>query len=51
MVSPGADLPARVADLQLLLNGGRLERPAVIGVREIPHGQRQVRIGRPASDA
>lgn len=41
---PGADLPALVADLDTLLSGGRLESPAVIDVREIPHGQRHPRI-------
>jgi uncharacterized protein (DUF2249 family) len=41
---PGADLPALVADLDTLLGGGRLESPAVIDVREIPHGQRHPRI-------
>lgn len=37
---PGADLSVLVADLETLLGGGRLENPAVIDVREIPHGQR-----------
>ncbi|MFE1754147.1 DUF2249 domain-containing protein [Streptomyces anandii] len=41
---PDADLPALVADLDTLLSGGRLETPAVIDVREIPHGQRHPRI-------
>lgn len=37
---PGADLPALVADLRTLLDGGRLDAPAVVDVREIPHGRR-----------
>ncbi|MCT2588649.1 DUF2249 domain-containing protein [Streptomyces sp. N2-109] len=41
---PGADLPSLVADLHTLLSGGALERPAVIDVREIPHGRRHPRI-------
>ncbi|WP_328760310.1 DUF2249 domain-containing protein [Streptomyces sp. NBC_00271] len=41
---PGADLPALVADLETLLGGGRLESPAVVDVRELPHGQRHPRI-------
>lgn len=41
---PGIDLPALASDLQTLLGDGQLERPAVIDVREIPHGQRHPRI-------
>ncbi|WP_399890357.1 DUF2249 domain-containing protein [Streptomyces sp. BBFR51] len=41
---PGADLPSLVADLTTLLEGGRLETPAVVDVRDIPHGQRHPRI-------
>lgn len=41
---PGADLPALAADLQTVLDGGRLEDPDVIDVREIPHGRRHPRI-------
>jgi uncharacterized protein (DUF2249 family) len=41
---PGADLPTLVADLDTLLEGGQLESPDVIDVREIPHGQRHPRI-------
>lgn len=41
---PGADLPALVADLEVLLSGGRLEQPGELDVREIPHGQRHPRI-------
>lgn len=41
---PGADLGLVVADLQTLLDGGCLERPAVIDVREIPRGRRHPRI-------
>ncbi|MEU9647459.1 DUF2249 domain-containing protein [Streptomyces sp. NPDC048110] len=41
---PGADLPGLVADLTTLLEGGRLETPSVVDVREIPHGQRHPRI-------
>lgn len=41
---PGADLPTLVADLEILLAGGRLESPEVVDVREIPHGQRHPRI-------
>ncbi|MFE7626504.1 DUF2249 domain-containing protein [Streptomyces sp. NPDC057509] len=41
---PGADLPALVEDMGTLLAGGRLETPAVIDVREIPHGRRHPRI-------
>ncbi|MCM2578390.1 DUF2249 domain-containing protein [Streptomyces meridianus] len=37
---PGADLPGLVSDLGTLLEGGELERPAVVDVREIPHGKR-----------
>jgi uncharacterized protein (DUF2249 family) len=41
---PGADLPTLVADLQAVRDGGSLEAPAVIDVREIPHGRRHPRI-------
>lgn len=41
---PGVDLAALVADLETLLAGGSLDRPDVIDVREIPHGQRHPRI-------
>lgn len=41
---PGADLPYHVADLHTLLDGGRLEQPEVLDVREIPHGRRHPRI-------
>lgn len=41
---PGADLPTLVEDLETLLDGGRLEQPPVIDVREIPHGKRHPRI-------
>jgi uncharacterized protein (DUF2249 family) len=41
---PGADLAGLVADLGTLLDGGQLERPDRIDVREIPHGQRHPRI-------
>lgn len=41
---PGADLPTLVADLRTLLDGGTVEAPEVIDVREIPHGRRHPRI-------
>ncbi|GGX93219.1 DUF2249 domain-containing protein [Streptomyces anandii] len=41
---PGADLPLLVADLEGLLRGEEPEDPAVVDVREIPHGQRHPRI-------
>lgn len=41
---PGADLPQLTADLRTLAEGGRLENPDVVDVREIPHGQRHPRI-------
>lgn len=41
---PGVDLVALATDLRTLIDGGRLEQPAVIDVREIPHGQRHPRI-------
>jgi len=41
---PGADLRSLVADRDILLSGGRLEDPAVLDVREIPHGRRHPRI-------
>lgn len=36
---PGADLPALLSDLNTLLGGGHLASPAVIDVRDIPHGR------------
>lgn len=41
---PGTDLAMLTADLQTLLGGGQLDRPATIDVREIAHGQRHPRI-------
>ncbi|GHD85467.1 DUF2249 domain-containing protein [Streptomyces naganishii] len=41
---PGADLPLLVADLEGLLKGEEPESPAVVDVREIPHGRRHPRI-------
>ncbi|MFI0408437.1 DUF2249 domain-containing protein [Actinomadura sp. 3N508] len=41
---PGADLGLMTADLRTLLDGGRLDRPAEIDVREVPRGQRHPRI-------
>ncbi len=41
---PGVDLSALVGDFTTVLQGGRLEDPAVVDVREIPHGQRHPRI-------
>ncbi|MGI5329128.1 DUF2249 domain-containing protein [Actinomadura nitritigenes] len=41
---PGADVGLLAADLRTLLDGGRLERPDEIDVREIPRGQRHPRI-------
>lgn len=41
---PGAGLPTLVADLRSLLDGGSLDDPEVVDVREIPHGQRHPRI-------
>ncbi len=41
---PGADLPLLAADFETLLEGGRLEQPAVIDVTTIPHGRRHPRI-------
>ena len=41
---PGAGLPELAEDLQTLLDGGTLEAPEVIDVREIPHGRRHPRI-------
>ncbi|MFH8442047.1 DUF2249 domain-containing protein [Streptomyces sp. NPDC018026] len=41
---PGVDLSALVGDFTTVLAGGRLEDPAVVDVREIPHGQRHPRI-------
>jgi uncharacterized protein (DUF2249 family) len=41
---PGTDLTVLATDLATLVDGGRLEQPAVVDVREIPHGQRHSRI-------
>ncbi|WP_328558490.1 DUF2249 domain-containing protein [Streptomyces coelicoflavus] len=41
---PGVDLSALVGDFTTVLEGGRLEDPAILDVREIPHGQRHPRI-------
>jgi len=41
---PGAGLPGLADDLRTLLDGGTLEAPETIDVREIPHGQRHPRI-------
>ncbi|WP_406430145.1 DUF2249 domain-containing protein [Streptomyces sp. NBC_00631] len=41
---PGVDLSALVGDFTTVLEGGRLEDPVVVDVREIPHGQRHPRI-------
>ncbi|GAA2155005.1 DUF2249 domain-containing protein [Actinomadura napierensis] len=41
---PGADVGLLAGDLRTLLDGGRLERPEEIDVREIPRGQRHPRI-------
>ncbi|AXL92797.1 hypothetical protein C4J65_34325 [Streptomyces sp. CB09001] len=41
---PGVDLSALAGDFATVLAGGRLEDPAVVDVREIPHGQRHPRI-------
>ncbi|MFJ5157174.1 DUF2249 domain-containing protein [Streptomyces sp. NPDC088353] len=41
---PGADLPLLAADFETLLEGGRLDRPAVVDVTSIPHGRRHPRI-------
>ncbi|MFF9128480.1 DUF2249 domain-containing protein [Streptomyces sp. NPDC014889] len=41
---PGADLPILAADFETLLDGGRLDRPAVVDVTSIPHGRRHPRI-------
>lgn len=41
---PGADVGLLTGDLRTLLDGGRLERPDEIDVREIPRGQRHPRI-------
>ncbi|MBT2210088.1 hypothetical protein [Actinomadura sp. NEAU-AAG7] len=49
---PGAAVGTLVADLETLLDGGGLERPDVIDVREIPralrHSQIFARYARPA---
>ncbi|MEU6422115.1 DUF2249 domain-containing protein [Streptomyces spiralis] len=41
---PGVDLSALVGDFTTVLAGGRPEDPAVLDVREIPHGRRHPRI-------
>lgn len=41
---PGVDLPALVADVQVLRAGGALDAPQVVDVREIPQGQRHPRV-------
>lgn len=41
---PGVDLPALVEDATTLLDGGHLETPEMLDVREIPHGRRHPRI-------
>ncbi|WP_253266494.1 DUF2249 domain-containing protein [Streptomyces sp. 6-11-2] len=41
---PGADLPLLTADFETLLEGGRLDRPAVVDVTSIPHSRRHPRI-------
>lgn len=41
---PGVDLAALTEDFTTVLKGGRLEDPAVLDVREIPHGRRHPRI-------
>ncbi|NEB10354.1 DUF2249 domain-containing protein [Streptomyces coelicoflavus] len=41
---PGVDLSALAGDFTTVLEGGRLEDPAIVDVREIPHGQRHPRI-------
>ncbi|EHN79186.1 MULTISPECIES: DUF2249 domain-containing protein [Streptomyces] len=41
---PGVDLSALVGDFTTVLEGGRLEDPEIVDVREIPHGQRHPRI-------
>jgi uncharacterized protein (DUF2249 family) len=41
---PGVDLSALVGDFTTVLQAGRLEDPAVVDVREMPHGQRHPRI-------
>ncbi|MGI5143367.1 MULTISPECIES: DUF2249 domain-containing protein [unclassified Streptomyces] len=41
---PGVDLSALVGDFTTVLAGDRLEDPAVVDVRGIPHGQRHPRI-------
>lgn len=41
---PGVDLPVLVEDATLLLDGGTLETPEMLDVREIPHGRRHPRI-------
>ncbi|GAA4227243.1 hypothetical protein GCM10022254_14470 [Actinomadura meridiana] len=41
---PGADVGLMVTDLRTLLDGGRLDRPGIVDVREIPRGQRHPRI-------
>lgn len=41
---PGVDLSVLVEDVTLLLDGGILETPEILDVREIPHGRRHPRI-------
>lgn len=41
---PGVDLLTLVTDLETLLDGGRLEIPTVIDVREVPRAKRHPRI-------
>lgn len=43
-VLPGVDLTTLIDDFTTVLKGGRLEDPAVVDVRDIPHGQRHPRI-------
>jgi uncharacterized protein (DUF2249 family) len=39
-VLPGVDLASLAQDLDTLLDGGELDKPSVLDVREMPHGQR-----------
>jgi uncharacterized protein (DUF2249 family) len=43
-VLPGVDLPGLVEDVTTLLDGGTLDVPEMLDVREIPHGRRHPRI-------
>jgi uncharacterized protein (DUF2249 family) len=43
-VLPGVDLPSLVEDAITLLDGGTLDVPEMLDVREIPHGRRHPRI-------